>query len=132
VLDQSSIPAVPVRAEDRIRLYDGAGALVHLLGDQERGAALYEQALSLKGEIGDLSGVAASISNLGMMAPYRGEFDRAAALFEEALSNGRSTGNRWGVAPALNNLGLTRTDQGRFIEARGTRRRAPALHRVRR
>ncbi len=65
-------------------------------GEVERALALYEESLSIYRELGDKSGMALVLINLGDVARERGEEDRAVALYNDALALHRELGNERG------------------------------------
>jgi non-specific serine/threonine protein kinase len=89
----------------RAKALRGAGSLVMWQGEYKRAAALHEEALALRRELGDRRGIVSSLTDLGIVAFYQGEHNRAAALIEEALTFHRELGNRRGIADSLSNLG---------------------------
>jgi tetratricopeptide (TPR) repeat protein len=73
-------------------------------GEMERALALGEESFSIYRELGDRSGMALALINLGDVARERGE-ERANASYEEALGLYQELGNERGVARALEHLG---------------------------
>jgi tetratricopeptide (TPR) repeat protein len=80
--------------------------------DDERALALAGEGLTIKREIGDVEGIAWSLSNLGGIALDGNDLGRAQERFDEALDLFRRLGNRSGVASTLCNLGAIATRQG--------------------
>ena len=72
--------------------------------DAPRAATLYEQSLALRRELGDKEGIAASLSNLGLVARQRGDPHRALALIKGGLELYWDLGNKLGVAACLERL----------------------------
>jgi predicted ATPase/DNA-binding XRE family transcriptional regulator len=89
----------------RAKALNGAGVLATIQGDHARAAALFEESLALRRELGDTWGVAASLTNLGNIAYYQGDHARAEALYDESLALRREMDDTWGTAASLNNLG---------------------------
>jgi tetratricopeptide (TPR) repeat protein len=71
----------------------------------EAARELHEEALATRREIGDLSGVAASLGNLGLVASARGDYEAARDRLEESLATSRDLGNKLFIAHSLDNLG---------------------------
>jgi tetratricopeptide (TPR) repeat protein len=94
--------------------------LLHLVyatsGSPER-AAFRGLALPIYEELGDLSGQAAVLNNLGLEAYYEGRWDAARALYERSRDLRHRTGDVSKVAVATNNIGEILSDQGRLAEA---------------
>ena len=64
-----------------------------------RAIELYEQALTIDREIGDRSGEAADLGNLGDGYAALGEMRRAIEFYEQALTILREIGDRAAKAP---------------------------------
>ena len=130
------------RAADDIENLAPAYLLLHgvyaMLGSPER-AEYHGLALPLYEELGDLSGQASALNNLGVEAYWEGEWDEAIELYERARALRERLGDVTRVALAMNNLGELRSDQGRFEEAEQLlhearahlRRGGPTTHRNR-
>jgi tetratricopeptide (TPR) repeat protein len=103
--------------EARAKALHGAGILAWRQGDYAQAAALHEEALALRREMGDTQGVAASLNNLGLVAGEQGEYERARTLYEESLALQRTLGHKQGIANALNNLGILATRLGDYARA---------------
>jgi tetratricopeptide (TPR) repeat protein len=76
-----------------------------------------ERALEIYAQLGDLSGEAASLQNLGGFAFYQGRWDEAVALFERSRDARLRTGNDVDAAMGGCNIAEVLTDQGRYEEA---------------
>ena len=76
----------------------------------DQATALYEECLSIMGDLGDRHGVGAVLLGLGMVEELRGETDEAQRLFVEAQTNLREGGGGQGLSwPMSNVLVDTRT-----------------------
>jgi len=92
--------------------------VVHtFLGSPERGA-FRGLALPLYEELGDLSGQASTLMNLGIEAYYAGDWTKAVDLYEQSRRLRERIGDVVSVAMANNNIGEILSDQGRLDEAR--------------
>jgi hypothetical protein len=60
--------------------------------------AFYEESLSLRRELGDKTGIAASLNSLGFVARQSGRLRRGAGVYEESLSLKREMGDKRGIA----------------------------------
>ena len=85
--------------------------------DPEEAWALYEQALGLFSDIGDLRNEAIIQLNLGVVAVERGAYDQAGALLEGATANARIVGDTGTVAAALMEHAGADLQEGRDHEA---------------
>jgi len=70
--------------------------------------ALGQESLSIYEALGDRSGMALAMINLGNVARGYGEAERACSLYEEALDLYRELGNERGAARALACLATVR------------------------
>jgi non-specific serine/threonine protein kinase len=89
----------------RARLLYGAAALCHEQAEGETARRYAEESLSLRRQLDDRRGVAASLEQLGHVVNLQGDLKRAVALFEESLATARAIGDAAGTATALNALG---------------------------
>jgi predicted ATPase/class 3 adenylate cyclase len=106
------------RTHERAKALNAAGVLAYYQGDYLAARGRHEESLAIKRELGDRSGVASSLLNLGNVVHGQGDFASARALLEESLAIRRELGDRGGIAWSLNNLGNVTLDQGDFASAR--------------
>jgi class 3 adenylate cyclase/tetratricopeptide (TPR) repeat protein len=91
--------------------------IVHtLLGSPDR-EAFRGLALPLYEELGDLSGQASTLNNLGIEAYYGGDWERSLDLYERSRGLRERIGDVVSVAMANNNIGEILSDQGHLDEA---------------
>ena len=76
-----------------------------------------ERALALYTELGDLSGQAVVLNNLGGFAYFDGRWDEAVELYERARVLRERTGNAVDAAVGLYNIGEVLIDQGHYDKA---------------
>ena len=100
----------------RARALNGSGSLAFYQGDYKAARDLREESLTIFRQLGDQSGVAATLMNLGLVAGQQGDYNAARALYAECLGIQRQLGNRQGIALALNNLGTVTFNQGDYEE----------------
>jgi tetratricopeptide (TPR) repeat protein len=86
------------------------------LGSEER-SRYRDLALPLYEEIGDLTGQANVLNNLGIEAYYEGDWEQALELYERSRQVQEKTGNLIFVADTVNNIAEILSDQGRLEEA---------------
>ena len=86
------------------------------LGSDER-HHYRELALPLYEEIGDLTGQANVLNNLGIDAYYEGDWDQALSLYERSRQVQEKTGNVIFVADTVNNIAEILSDQGHLDDA---------------
>jgi predicted ATPase/DNA-binding CsgD family transcriptional regulator len=116
--------------EWRAKALNAAGNLARMRGEARQAAARHEASLALRRALGDVRGVAASLTNLGNVALDRGDFEPAARLYEESLAHYRQAGDRWGTALALNNLGVALREHGDAPRAADLHEESLALRRA--
>jgi predicted ATPase len=81
-------------------------------GDTQRARELWEEALPVFRELGDVNEAGKCIGSLGNVALSEGELERAVELYEEAAELSRQAGNSLRVAVILANLGMLAGMQG--------------------
>jgi len=89
----------------RADIYDALSNLHHGQTQYQPAISYAQQALAWREEIGDLSRVATSCNNLGMIYARLGEFKPAMMAYEEAFSTFRKLGHHEGMATAKLNMG---------------------------
>lgn len=102
----------------RARALGGEGALARLQGDYAAARSLYEQSLAIHRDLGDLRGIADSLSNLGLVGFHRGEYTSALSSLEEAVAIQRELGDRHAMAFSLNVMGMVTMAQADYPRAR--------------
>jgi predicted ATPase len=91
-------------AKERARISLFLGALATTQGDYPAGEQALEQSLSLYEDLGDESGIAASLNALGVSARDRGDYLTAQRNFERSLACWRVLSDRQATARCLHNL----------------------------
>lgn len=79
-----------------------------------RAHEVFQEALYLHRELGDLHGISLSLQNLGVLAGFEGDDDVARRYLEESLAISRHLGNRRGVAQTVRFLGQLAVRGGDF------------------
>jgi non-specific serine/threonine protein kinase len=111
-LERALADSAGVAAAVRAKALNAAGNLAMRRFDDEQAAALHTACLALRRELGDQRGVAASLSNLGVVLWHQGKPAAARTLYEESLAAWRELGDAWSVAVLLNNLANALVDLG--------------------
>jgi len=104
--------------KDRARLSHFIGALASAQGDYPAAEHFLQQGLSLYEELGDQSGVAASLNALAVSARDRGDYGAAQSDFERSLACWRMQSDRLAVARCLHNLANVVKVRGDYPRAR--------------
>lgn len=110
------LPTPVAQTRLRIDALHAAGNLARDYGDSQRAIALHEECLSMRRDLGDIAGVAASLGSLGGVERLRGNYERAIALHQESLALRRQLGDEWGTALQITNLAWTLCELGRHDE----------------
>jgi predicted ATPase/DNA-binding winged helix-turn-helix (wHTH) protein len=106
------------RTRDRARLSHFLGALASALGDYRSAEHSLKRSLSLYEELGDESGIAASLNALAIVARDRGDYAAAQANFERSLACWRLLSDRVAIARCLHNLANVVKVRGDYPRAR--------------
>ncbi len=117
-LKRMLITSKGMRTEPHAKVLNGAGNLARALSDYTAARAFHEEALSIYRALESKRGIAATLSNLGIVTASQDDHLIARSLFEEALSLFRELGNREGTAAVLSNLANVAADQGDYAQAR--------------
>ena len=117
------------RTGERAYALNAAGTLAVYQGDYPAARALHEEGLAIRRELGDRSGIAASLGNLGNVAVNQSDYAAAKALHEESLAIRRELGDRFGIAVRLNNLGNVALAQGDYAAAMALHEEGLAIRR---
>jgi predicted ATPase/class 3 adenylate cyclase len=105
------------RMSDRAKALNGAAVLARNQGDYAAARALSQESLSIKRELGDVQGIAASLNNLATLALSQGDYATAKPYYEDSLEMERSLGNRQGITASLIGLGNVALEQGEYARA---------------
>jgi predicted ATPase/DNA-binding winged helix-turn-helix (wHTH) protein len=103
---------------ERAKVSHFIGALASAQGDYPAAEHILQQSLSLYEELGDQSGVAASLNALAVSARDRGDYSSAQSNFERSLTCWRLLPNRLAIARCLHNLANVVKVRGDYPRAR--------------
>jgi predicted ATPase/DNA-binding winged helix-turn-helix (wHTH) protein len=106
------------RTRERARLSLFLGALSTALGDYWAAEHSLQSSLSLYEELGDESGIAASLNALAVAARDRGDYASAQANFERSLGCWRLLSDQLAIARCLHNLANVVKVRGDYPRAR--------------
>jgi predicted ATPase/DNA-binding winged helix-turn-helix (wHTH) protein len=115
------------RPKDRARVSHFLGALTTAQGDYQAAEHFLEHSLSLYEELGDQSGIAASLNALAVTARDRGDYESARSNFERSLALWRKLSDRLAIARCLHNLANVVKAQGDYQRARLALREAARI-----
>jgi len=106
------------RTRERARVLHFLGALTTTQGDYVDAENFLEQGLALYEELGDDSGIAASLNALAISARDRGDYPSAQSNFERSLACWRLLSDRLAIARCLHNLANVVKVRGDYPRAR--------------
>jgi predicted ATPase/transcriptional regulator with XRE-family HTH domain len=101
----------------RAKALHGLGGLAYTQGDLAAALGIFQEALSIWREVGDVQGAAWTLSNMGLVAAGLGHPAEGRSYYEESLVALRQLGEKAPLARALNNLGILVHDQGDYSAA---------------
>jgi tetratricopeptide (TPR) repeat protein len=93
------------------------GVIEVKLGNYEKAAEDFREALKIRERVGDQWGIAMFLSNLGVVHSESGDYKTAMDYFQRSLKIRRKIGDRWGEAMSLNNIGMLNLDMGEYLKA---------------
>jgi tetratricopeptide (TPR) repeat protein len=102
----------PILDVTRAKALTLAGWLSRYLGDYPRAIAMLQEGLALWRQIGDLTGLALTLCNLGASVLRQGDIASATGMLEEALSLAQQQDDRFGTYFSLEILGHAASRQG--------------------
>ena len=115
------------RPRERARVALFLGALASSQGDYPAAEQFLDHSLSLYEELGDQSGIAASLNALAVSARDRGDYATAQACFERSLACWRLLPDRLAIACCLHNLSNVVKVRGDYPRAQWALREATDL-----
>jgi predicted ATPase/DNA-binding winged helix-turn-helix (wHTH) protein len=105
-------------SKERARISHFLGAMATAQGDFLAAEHFLGQGLFLYEELGDQSGIAASLNGLAVAARDRGDYSSAEANFERSLACWRKLSDRLAIARCLHNLANVVKIRGGYSRAR--------------
>lgn len=102
----------------RVSALTAAGVMAYCQGEYAASQTHFGAGLAISRELGDRSGIAALLNNLGNVAYDQADYPSARTFFEESLALRRELEERRGIAATLNNLGNVANEQGDYPAAR--------------
>jgi tetratricopeptide (TPR) repeat protein len=114
-------------SKERARVSQFVGALATSQGDYPAAAHFLEQSLALYEDLGDQTGIAASLNALAVTARDRGDYSSAQSNFERSLACWRVLSDRLAIARCLHNLANVIKVRGDYPRARWALREAAEI-----
>jgi len=115
------------RSKERARVSTFIGALAATQGDHPTAQYFLQQSLSLYEELGDQSGIAASLNALAVSARDQGDYSAAQGNFERSLACWRLLPDRLAIARCLHNLANVVKVRGDYSRAQWALREATSI-----
>ena len=115
------------RPRERGRILHFLGALATTQGDFAAAESFLQQGLSLYEELGDETGIAASLNALAISARDRGDYATAQSRFERSLACWRLLSDRSAIARCLHNLSSVVRVRADYPRARWASREAAEI-----
>ena len=113
--------------KERARVELFLGALATTQGDYLAAEGYLQQSLSLYEDLGDQSGIAASLNALAVSARDRGDYSVAQSNYERSLDCWRTLSDRLAIARCLHNLANVVKVRGDYPRARWALREATEI-----
>jgi predicted ATPase/class 3 adenylate cyclase/DNA-binding CsgD family transcriptional regulator len=117
-LEQALASSKGIEATVRAKALSAAATLAGIQGDMDRAESLSKESLSLCRELGERTGIAYALYQLGSISSSRGDLAAARQLSEEALALRRELGNKQDIASSLNNVAAEVSEQGEYNRGR--------------
>ena len=114
---------------ERAKVLTAAGSLANFQGDYALARAWHTESLTIRRQLGDRTGMAASLGNLGGVALDQSDYALAWALTEECLAISRELGHREFIEIALGNLASVARQRGDHSTARTLNEESMAIAR---
>jgi tetratricopeptide (TPR) repeat protein len=93
------------------------GVSAYMIGDYELARQYYTESMEAYGTIDDYEGLAACISNIGMLEQYQGNFEKALDFFNQSIALEEIAGNKAGIGLSLVNIASLYYRHGLFNQA---------------
>jgi tetratricopeptide (TPR) repeat protein len=87
-------------------------------GDLNEARRLYDESFDIKKRLGNQSGIAITLHQLGRLAEIEGDSAEARRLYNESLDITKKLGDQSGIASTLHQLAMIAQDEGDTAEAR--------------
>ena len=109
------------KSKDKIygELLDSISSILINKGDYNLASEKLNQALEIQTELGDRSGIAKTLGNIGIIHRLKGKYDDALEKYNNALEIQNELGERSGIANMLLNMGIIHGLKGEYDDALG-------------
>jgi predicted ATPase/class 3 adenylate cyclase len=113
-----ALPGAQQPSDVRARMLQGVGTIHVSRGEAATASRMMEEALAIRRELADTSGVVASLNGLSWLEVMQGDSPRAEAYASEALALGRELGDPRAAALSLNSLAFVALHRSDFARSR--------------
>ncbi|BAY99870.1 TPR repeat-containing protein [Tolypothrix tenuis PCC 7101] len=86
-------------------------------GQFQEALATFQQALDIQKQIGDRSGVGATLNNIGLVYSRLGQYSKALEHYQQALAISQQINDQTGEGITFNNIGDIYSSQGKYPKA---------------
>ena len=87
------------------------------MGDYDEAMEIFMPALKQAKELGDKSGMGASLNSIGIVHYYKGDYDTALDYYGRSLTIQQEFGVKYGMGGSLNNIGAVHKEKGDYDTA---------------
>jgi tetratricopeptide (TPR) repeat protein len=117
------------RTQARAKALFGIAALARGQGDSTAAYAMLSSSVAIFRNLGDKSGLAAALRDLGYVLWCSSDDQQARALYDESVALFRELGDKSGLGESLGILGILMADQGDLAAARSLGEESLVLYR---
>jgi predicted ATPase/DNA-binding SARP family transcriptional activator len=129
-LDDAKITAASLVNLGVVIQYMVEGGRIDRTQGVARAGECYEEALERYRGLGDRYGIALTLENSGVLAPFGGDTEAARRLLEESLDIRRELGDQVGIAAATRFLGQLALGRGDYADARSLQEECLGIERA--
>jgi tetratricopeptide (TPR) repeat protein len=106
-------------ARETAAILHNFGYLIQQRGEYKKALEYYERSLKIKEALGDRSGIAYSLGQIGTIHYLHGEYEKALGNYEQVLKISEELGDRSSVAISLHQIGMIHYLRGEYEKALG-------------
>jgi tetratricopeptide (TPR) repeat protein len=114
---EESLTWAPARSYSAATCIHQLGMIAQERGDYQQAEERYRASLTIKEELGNRAGIAASYHQLGRIAQERGDYQQAEERYRASLTIEEELGNRSGISSSYHQLGMIAELRGDYQQA---------------
>lgn len=111
VLEAAETGSQVIRPELKTKALLGLALILRQAGQHARASKIYEEVIALAEITNDLSAIAGSLHNLGIIYSHQSKFEESIPIFEKSLALHKQLDNKYMIAANLNVLGAVAVQQ---------------------